>query len=227
MGVFAQGKDADVTASDTGQTRGNDNRGVVRAMLIVAVAATAIAFPGYLAVTVVAVLAHELRRVRIRWMWLWAAVTFVGGVFLAGSLSSWQAWLLAQVGHLAPQLLITDSADPRPTFDTAAAFAHVSAAHAILCQLIAAAPLGFVTAAVLAQYRRFSRSVRGTIEGPDYSNQRPVGFLDRRRADRIGRRIRAGEYIPELNITEPTIDELQAELAVYESFTPSAKEPQQ
>lgn len=172
-----------------------------------------VGFTGFALVLAGAVLAHEIRRVRIRWLLTGAAATLLVGIVTAGGVGPWAAWFLAQVGHFAPQILFANPDQPHLVQTQAAAFATVSAPHAVICQLIAGAPLAFLLAAAVALWRRDARAVRGTIEGPEYSNRRPVGIVDQIRERRERQRIAAGHYMPQLNVPQPGTADLHQQLA--------------
>lgn len=180
-------------------------------LLLLAAIVLVVLFTGYVAITVAAILAHELRRVRARWYLLWAAVTFLIALLMAGSITAWIGWNLAQVGHLVPNLLPHDPADVGSPLTIAAAFTDRSLASAVAAQLISAAPVAMMTTAMFVRYRSFARAERGKIEGDRFANIRPVGVLDRARIERNRRRIAAGYYLPELPEL-PDIDTLRAKL---------------
>lgn len=166
-------------------------------------------FTGYTVVAAAAILAFEKRRVRTRWFALWAMVTFLLGRLVAGSMSNWYGWLLAQAAVFR---LIPDSAASSGALAVAASFRSEPFA-AVAATTIAAAPLALLTAAIFGRIRSFSRATRGQIEGESHSNQRPVGILDRQRIQRNRRRVAAAHYTPELQITPPTLADLHAQLA--------------
>ncbi|KJR10236.1 hypothetical protein [Gordonia sihwensis] len=150
--------------------------------------------PGYLLVTVVSVLIHEERRVRGRWYLIWAGLSLVIGLIAAGGTTGWAGWNLAQVGLVFSRFLPDPTQTPATALTVAAGFAgHLVAS--VLAQLVASAPLAFLTTAVIVRYRRLAREQRGQIEGPTHSNQRPVGMLDRARNDRERKKIAAGHYL--------------------------------
>ena len=184
-------------------------------------------FTGFTIVFVAAVLAHEIRRVRIRWLTGWAAATLMLALLAAGGAGAWGSWLLAEVGNLTPRLLFADPTTPDAVRTQAAAFATTTWLHSLACQLIAAAPLAFVSAAVFAAWRHDAREVRGQIEGHEYSNRRPVGILDRQRIKWNRGRIAAAHFVPELaHITEPSTDELDQQIADLDpSHKPSTPQP--
>jgi hypothetical protein len=215
VGLLSRASDTsdDQSNNSTNQPSPTRRSGPLGLLLFVALT-LAVLFTGYTVALVAAVLAHELRRVRIRWFAIWAATTFVIALLAAGGLSAWGAWLLAEVGNLTPKLLFADPTQPESVTTQAAAFATTSWAHAAACQLIAAAPLAFATAALTTWWRHDSREIRGSIEGPDFSNRRPIGILDRQRITRNRRRVATAHYLPELaDITEPDLADLDRQLA--------------
>lgn len=208
MGLFSAKKNHDADAPKQQQPERGGS--AVRGLLVLGIVLL-IVLPGYLVTLTPAVLAYERRRVRTGWYWLWALVTLILGIVLAGSVSAWQAWLLAWPGHMLP--IAFHAGEPGSVPAMAAAFQSVSAAHAVLCQTIALAPIAMASCAVFTLARSFSRKTRGRIEGDDHSNERPVGILDRRRIIRERRRVAAARYSPALHIAEPTLDELHAQMA--------------
>lgn len=152
-------------------------------------------FPGYTAVLIAAIGAYEVRRVRRWWFGVWAAVTSVIGWALAGaSLTQWMAWPLSQIGHTFAWIL-APAPEANPIVMSINEIAESSLLSLVWMQLWGCAPAALLTTVIFASWRSHSRNIRGQIEGPEHTNRRPVGILDRRRRDRERHRIAAGHYL--------------------------------
>ncbi|WP_458682679.1 hypothetical protein [Prescottella equi] len=166
-------------------------------LLIGAVALTTL--PGTIATTVASLLAVERRRIRGRWWTLWAALTAVVGLAVSGSVAGWltqplrlPAWLLVDLAGLPIADAVSGVDGSVGEALTAAAESGLAAA--LLGQVLFGLPVGFAITAIYTRVRRFKREKLGEIEGPEFSNWRPVGHLDRLRARRVADRIRAGHF---------------------------------
>lgn len=155
--------------------------------------------PATIAVTAASLLIVERRRVRGRWWTTWAALSFLIGLAISGSLLGWllqplrlPAWLITTLAGISPSALAA-GVDGH-LGETLRDVATSSAAAAVLGQIMFALPVGFAITAVFTRVRRFEREKLGEIEGPEFSNWRPVGTLDRLRARRVSDQIRAGHH---------------------------------
>ncbi|MDH6284592.1 hypothetical protein [Prescottella agglutinans] len=162
-------------------------------------AAAVLTVPVTIAVTVLSLLAVERRRVRNRWWVLWTATSAVVALTVSGSPLDWllqplrlPAWLLSDIAGVPMQSMVDGLGGE--VGQALAAAATSSLAQALLGQLLFGLPVGFAITAVYTRVRRFKREKLGEIEGPEFSNHRPVGILDRRRADHVARQMRAGHY---------------------------------
>lgn len=179
--------------------RGDDSGGIPLAARAAVVLLPIVTVPATIAVTVMSLLIVERRRVRGRWWITWAALSFLIGIIVSGSLVDWAlqplrlpAWLITSVAGFS----LTDSVSGLEG-DLGAALRDIAASSlgsAVLGQLLFALPVGFAITAVFTRVRRFKREKLGEIEGPEFSNWRPVGHLDRLRARRTAEQIRAGHY---------------------------------
>ncbi|WP_347956145.1 hypothetical protein [Gordonia aichiensis] len=180
--------------------------------------------PGYLLVTAIGVFIHEERRVRGRWYLIWGAASFLVGLIAAGGTTGWAGWNLAQVGLLFSRFLPDPNQMPATALTVAAGFAGQPLT-SVLAQLVASAPLAFLTTAAIVRYRRLAREQRGQIEGETHSNQRPVGVLDRARNDRERKKIAAGHYLT--NWPPNSVDEHDPGAGIEAGATPAMQEEQQ
>ncbi|MGU3585157.1 hypothetical protein ACLBYD_18515 [Rhodococcus sp. C26F] len=155
------------------------------------------ALPGVAAAAIFSILAYELRRVRVRIWATWAAATAVLGIAAAGfSPITWLYWStsfatrtwLSTVAESFP----ADSSGLRGWMRT---HSDASILEVVGTQLGFGIPVGFtVTIVVIVAFRARPRALRGRIEGPEHSNMRPVGFLDRRRRAIERQKIADGYY---------------------------------
>lgn len=164
-----------------------------------AVLVPVVTVPATIAVTAVSLPIVERRRVRGRWWATWAALSFLIGLAISGSLVGWllqplrlPAWLITELAGVSPAGAAA-GVDGQ-LGETLRDIASSSAAAAALGQLMFALPVGFAITAVFTRVRRFKREKLGEIEGPEFSNWRPVGVLDRLRARRVADQIRAGHH---------------------------------
>ena len=179
--------------------RGDDSGGIPLAARAAVVLLPIVTVPATIAVTVMSLLIVERRRVRGRWWITWAALSFLIGIIVSGSLLDWAlqplrlpAWLITSVASIS----LTDAVSGVEG-DLGSALRDIAASSlgsAVLGQLLFALPVGFAITAVFTRVRRFKREKLGEIEGPDFSNWRPVGYLDRLRAGRVAEQIRAGHH---------------------------------
>jgi len=193
--------DEDGYDEDPGSSgRSNEtSAGLPIAARVLAVLVPIVTVPATIAVTAVSLLVVERRRVRGRWWAAWAALSFLLGVLISGSVLAWAlqplrlpAWLITSLAGSSP----ADAASGVDG-DVGAALRDVvtaTAGAAVLGQLLFAFPVGFAVTAVFTRVRRFKREKLGEIEGPEFSNWRPVGVLDRMRARRVTEQIRAGHH---------------------------------
>ncbi|WP_137725832.1 hypothetical protein [Prescottella subtropica] len=187
------------TAPDREQHETRKPAGSTSTAGIVALAVLALvaALPGVAVAVAFAILAYEIRRVRII-MWAgWAAATAVAGIALAGfSPATWLYWStsFATRTWLSPIAagFPADSTGVRGWMHT---HTDMSYLEVTWTQLWFGVPLGFLAAiGIIVVFRSRPRALRGRIEGTEHSNQRPVGFLDRRRRTVERRKIAAGHY---------------------------------
>ena len=173
--------------------------GLPTAARVLAVLVPFVTVPATIAVTAMSLLVVERRRVRGRWWATWAALSFLLGVLISGSLLAWAlqplrlpAWLMTSLAGISPADVVSGVAGDLGTAlrDVAAS----TAGAAVFGQLLFALPVGFAVTAVFTRVRRFKREKLGEIEGPEFSNWRPVGVLDRMRARRVTEQIRAGQH---------------------------------
>lgn len=155
--------------------------------------------PATIAVTAASLFIVERRRVRGRWWATWAVLCFLIGLAVSGSLLGWlmqplrlPAWLITTIAGVSPAAAF--SGVDGPLGATLRDIATSSATAAMLGQIMFALPVGFAITAVFTRVRRFKREKLGEIEGPEFSNWRPVGILDRLRARRVSEQIRAGHH---------------------------------
>lgn len=158
-----------------------------------------ITVPATIVVTAAALFIVERRRVRGRWWATWAALSFLIGLAVSGSLLGWllqplrlPAWLITALTGVSPAAAV--SGVDGPLGPTLRDIATSAAPAAILGQILFALPVGFAITAVFTRVRRFKREKLGEIEGPEFSNWRPVGTLDRLRARRVTGQIRSGDH---------------------------------
>lgn len=182
-----------------GSSRKNDKGGIpVGGRILLAVVA-AVVIPMTIVITVASLLTVERRRVRSRWWLLWACVSLAVAMAVSGSVVGWllqplrlPVWLLSHFAHLDVASVLDRFAGNLGGEFTSVATSDLAAA--LLGQTLFGLPVGFLITAVYTRVRRFKRQKLGEIEGPTFSNHRPVGFLDRRRANRVARQIRAGNF---------------------------------
>ncbi|MBM4569180.1 hypothetical protein GS489_01335 [Rhodococcus hoagii] len=156
--------------------------------------------PGVALALVFAVLAYEIRRVRIIMWASWAGITAAAGIVLAGfSPTTWLYWSTS----FATRTWLSSVAAGFP--DGSGGIRGWMAAHTEMnflevawTQLWFGVPLGFLAAiGVIVVFRSRPRALRGRIEGTEHSNMRPVGILDRRRRTIERRKVAAGHYTKE------------------------------
>lgn len=185
-------------ASDHDEKRSSSSSSGPLLAAAIAALAVIVAVPG-VAVTVVAgVLAVEYRRVRTgRWMAA-ALAALVLAVAIAGlSIAQWAAWSTSfAAGTWASGLL------PDPGLATG--IMHWAATHTDTTWLVIIAtqaafgiPVGLFLVGGYSVFRVRSRRLLNVVEGPEYSNIRPVGFLDRRHEQRVRENMAAGHYLQE------------------------------
>ncbi|MCZ4587684.1 hypothetical protein O4328_29020 [Rhodococcus opacus] len=172
--------------------------GLPVAARVLAVLVPIVAVPATIAVTATSLLIVERRRVRGRWWATWAALSFLLGVLVSGSLLGWALQPLRLPAWLIASLVGASLADAASGLGESGAtlqdVAMSTAWAAVLGQLLFALPVGFAITAVFTRVRRFKREKLGEIEGPEFSNWRPVGVLDRVRSRRVTEQIRSGHH---------------------------------
>jgi hypothetical protein len=153
-----------------------------------------LAAPGATIAFIVSLLGYERRRVRAQWWAGWAAATFAIGVCLAGfSVTGWLHWSGSSIAFLLPE----QPAESTGTgyVDWIRAHSDISLLEMVWMQAWFGIPVGFAaTDIVIVGIRSHSRKLRGQIEGPEHSNMRPVGILDRHRRNIERRKVAAGHY---------------------------------
>lgn len=182
-----------------GSSGKNDEGGIPAGGRILLGVVAAVTIPVTIAITVAALLTVERRRVRSRWWLLWTCVSFAVAVIMSGSVVGWllqplrlPVWLLSGFAGLdVSSVLHRLGGNLGEEFSSLATSEFVSA---MLGQLLFGLPVGFLITAVYTRVRRFKRQKLGEIEGPEFSDHRPVGLLDKRRANRVARKIRAGNF---------------------------------
>ena len=153
-----------------------------------------LAAPGATIAFIASLLAYERRRVRAQWWAGWAAATLAIGICLAGfSVTGWLYWSGSSIALLLP-VQPPDTA-AAGYFGWIRAHSDISILEMVWMQAWFGIPLGFATTTVvIVGFRSHSRALRGQIEGPEHSNMRPVGILDRRRRNIERRKVAAGHY---------------------------------
>lgn len=160
--------------------------------------AVIVAVPG-VAITVAAgILAVEYRRVRTsRWM-LAALGTLVVAVAIAGlSVNQWTAWSTSFVAGTWGSGLMPDPGSATGILHWAATHTDANWLAIIATQAAFGVPVGLFCVGIYSVVRVRSRRLLNVVEGPEYSNIRPVGFLDRRHEERVRERMASGYYLQE------------------------------
>ncbi|MFI8695960.1 hypothetical protein [Dietzia maris] len=184
-------------ASDDENKPASSSNGPLLATAIAALAVI-VAVPG-VAITVVAgILAVEYRRVRTsRWM-LAALVTLVIAVAVAGlNLARWTAWSTSFVAGTWGSGLLPDPGGATGILHWAATHTDATLLSIIATQAAFGVPVGLFCVGAYSVFRVRSRRLLNVVEGPEYSNIRPVGVLDRRHEQRVRDRIASGHYLQE------------------------------
>lgn len=187
------------TSPDREQHETRKSAGSTRTAGVVAIALLALVatLPGIAVAVAFAILAYEIRRVRVKIFVGWAIAITATGIALAGfSPTTWLYWStsFATRTWLSPVAAAfpADSTGVRGWMHTHTGMSYLEVAWT---QLWFGAPLGFLAAIVfIVAVRSRPRALRGRIEGDEHSNMRPIGFLDRRRRTAERRKIAAGHY---------------------------------
>lgn len=164
-----------------------DFAGAVGVLLLVGLT---VCWPLILVTAYVGYLLWDRRRVRVRWF---AGLTVVAGIaaliisIAAGS--GWLSWAVQAPVALWSRVASGIVTDVTGWFGDAAV-AWTEQAHAlpwssvIARHLVVGVPVGLAVATLIAVLGNDGKRQSGRLEGRDYTNVRPVGWLDRRRAHR-------------------------------------------
>lgn len=189
MGFFGSDKTGD-TEKNTSE---NKNVSPVVAIIIglaIVVSLTPIILP----VFIVCIIAGERRKIRLS-RWLTAAgTTAVLSIVCAGfSFSRWGGWFLSAPAALWGGWIPDDLAVPLlPAL--AEKYADTSVGMLWLQHVLVAVPSGLLLISLWWWWRSYALRILGENEGAKYSNMRPVGWMDRRRAQRNEMAVRSGEW---------------------------------
>lgn len=137
--------------------------------------------PLLIAVVIVGVLIAERRLVRQRWWWAWTVAAFAAALLAAGGLWPWLTGGWRAIAAWGARLGIP--ADWLRTIHLPAEWLRTpwSWPQIIWHEVLVAAPIGILIVALFNLSRLDSRRQMGRIDSDEYSNLRPVGWIDRRR----------------------------------------------
>lgn len=185
MSVFSFGTtEEEEKKPSSGPSAGVAIAGVLACLAVFATAP--LLLPLFAALTIVG----ERRRVRLsRWS-ASVGVAFVVSFVAAGfSPSRWGSWFLAAPAALWGGWLPPGVGQPLHQLREDVSTAGLWGRHILIV-----VPLALAAMSIWWWWRSYALSLRGENEGAAYSNQRPVGWLDRRRAERNEVRVRTGEW---------------------------------
>lgn len=160
-------------------------------------AAAVVAFPGFMCVAIAGGLASELRKVRASRFALWAVVTGIIALIIAGSPAVLLAGGASMLAFLAPAGTFTGTGGVSGWL---AAHEAVSLSSLLWPQIVFGIPAGLAAAALFTLIRYRARRLDGESEGK-LSMVRPVGWQDQLRRRRNIAAIARGDYLvlPESN----------------------------
>lgn len=142
----------------------------------------------------VCAISGERRRIRLsRWLASCAVAHVVSLAFAGFSINRWLGWWQA-----APAALWGGFIPETVTAPAVAGLrhAHTDTAPLVLWthHLMVAGPAALALMCLWWWWRSYALALRGENEGEQYSNMRPIGWLDRRRAARNETAVRSGEW---------------------------------
>lgn len=195
MGLFGNTDKPTITDPqvDHGSDGANKKKGGALIPIALAVVVALILQP--LAVILFAVLAvvGEKRRVRLsRWVVATMVATLVGWVAAGVDPGHWWSWWAT-----GGALVLGDTAnmfDGLPVVSALATYTSYSAGGLFIRHMFFAVPLALFTMTLWWWARSWSLRLRGENEGEQYSNIRPVGWLDKLRAQRNTEAVTSTEW---------------------------------
>lgn len=189
MGFFSSDKTGD-TEKNTGKNKSVSPVVATLISLAIIVSLT----PITALVFIICIIIGERRKVRLS-RWLVATVsTAVFSVACAGfSFSRWGGWFLSAPSALWGGWVPDDLTVPLlPAL--AEKYADTSVGMLWLQHILVAVPSGLLLMSLWWWWRSYALRILGENEGAKYSNMRPVGWMDRRRAQRNEIAVRSGEW---------------------------------